>query len=155
MTATITRTVLPPEHSHLDELATKLDHLDAAPVLHGPDGDEIALPAEVFEVLRGVVHAMARSQAVTFTLVPQRLTTQQAAELLGVSRPTLIKLLEDGQIDYEQPNRHRRVLLASLLAYRERRASERRVALDEMHRIAEEAGMYEATLDHNPLVKDE
>ncbi len=145
MTATMTRTVLPPEHSHLDELATKLDRLDAAPVLRGPEGEEIALPAEVFDVLRGVVHAMAHGQAVTFAPVHTRLTTQEAAELLGISRPTLVKLLDEKAIPYEQPGRHRRLLLSDVLEYRERRSSERRASLDRMVEIAEEAGMYEAT----------
>ena len=62
-----------------------------------------------------------------------------------MSRPTLVKLLEAGEIPYEQPGRHRRVRLVDVLAYRERASRERRAALDRMVDIADEADMYERT----------
>lgn len=139
-------TVLPPE-GPLAPLVSLL-HDDAATtstMLLGPSGERLVLPAEVFDVLRTVVDAMAEGQAVTIAPVHQRLTTQEAAELLGISRPTLIKLLESGEIPFEQPGRHRRVLLADVLAYRERAAVERRGALERMVAAAEEADMYERT----------
>jgi excisionase family DNA binding protein len=140
------RTVLPPVES-LDALAEVLASLGAEPVttLLGPGGEQLVLPPEVFEVLRGVVEAMAQGQAVTIAPVHQRLTTQEAADLLGVSRPTVVKLLESGEIPFEQPGRHRRVRLADVLAYRERSSSVRQAALDEMVEIADKAGMYERT----------
>jgi len=70
------------------------------------------------------------------------LTTQEAADFLGISRPTLVKLLEQGEIPYEQPGRHRRVMFSDLLAYRQRRQEERRAALDRMTEDASEAGLY-------------
>lgn len=62
-----------------------------------------------------------------------------------MSRLTLVKLLEAGDIPFEQPGRHRRVRLADVLAYRERGSLERRAALDRMVEIADEADMYERT----------
>jgi len=147
MTApTIERTVLPPAEP-LAALAAMLDGLGAEPIttLSGPNGEHLVLPPEVFEVLRDVVDAMAQGQAVTIAPVHQRLTTQEAADLLGVSRPTVVKLLESGEIPFEQPGRHRRVRLADVLAYRERASVERRAALDQMVEIADEADLYELT----------
>ena len=69
--------------------------------LLGPGGGQLVLPPEVFAVLRGVVEAMAEGQGVMIAPVHQRLTTQEAADLLGSSRSTLVKLLEAGQIRFE------------------------------------------------------
>jgi len=141
---TLERTVLPPDES-LDALLAMLNRPGAEPstTLSGPNGEHLVLPPEVFEVLRGVVEAMAHGQAVTIAPVDQRLTTQEAADLLGVSRPTLVKLVESGQIPFEQPGRHRRVRLADVLAYRAQASTDRRAALDRMVEIADEADMYE------------
>lgn len=145
-TPTLERTVLPPAEP-LDALVALLSRPGAEPAttLSGPNGEHLVLPPEVFEVLRGVVEAMASGQAVTLAPVHQRLTTQEAAELLGISRPTLVKLLESGEIPFEQPGRHRRVRLVDVLAYRERASDERRAALDRMVEIADDADMYERT----------
>lgn len=145
-TPTLDRTVLPPAGG-LTGLAAFLDRLGAEPMatLSGPNGEQLVLPAEVVEILRDVVEAMAQGQAVTIAPVHQRLTTQEAADLLGVSRPTLVKLLESGEIPFEQPGRHRRIRLVDVLAYRERASVERRAALDRMVEIADEADMYERT----------
>ncbi|MCH6468409.1 excisionase family DNA-binding protein [Sinomonas terrae] len=79
----------------------------------------------------------------------QQLTTQQAADLLGISRPTLIKLLDKHEIPYEQPSggRHRRLRLSDVLEYRERRRGERRSRLAEMTRQAAEDGLYERSAE--------
>jgi excisionase family DNA binding protein len=81
------------------------------------------------------------------TLVPrtQRLTTQEAADFLGVSRPTLVKLLEEGKIPYDQPGRHRRLMFTDLLAYAERQRADGRAALGQMTEDASEAGLYGGT----------
>ena len=113
--------------------------------LVGPEDERVVLPAEVFDVLRGVVEAMSQGQAVVVAPVHQRLTTQEAADLLGMSRPTFVRLLDAGEIPYDRPRRHRRIRLDDLLAYTERRSAESRAALDRMVEIAQEAGMYERT----------
>ena len=145
------RTVLPPAES-LGRLFDVLSGRSAArtTTLLGPDGEHLVLPPEVFEVLRDVVAAMVQGQAVTIAPVHQRLTTQEAADLVGVSRPTLVKLLESGEIAFEQPGRHRRVRLADVLAYRDRASVDRRAALDRMVEIADEADMYERTATPRP-----
>jgi excisionase family DNA binding protein len=147
MTSTSSQhTVMPPDRQ-LAPLVSLLHGAEAptSTVLLGPTGERLVLPAEVFDVLRTVVDAMAEGQAVTIVPVHQRLTTQEAAELLGISRPTLVKLLERGEIPFEQPGRHRRVRLADVIAYRDRAAVERRGALERMVAVSEDADMYERT----------
>jgi excisionase family DNA binding protein len=102
----------------------------------------------MFEALIQVATAMAHGEGVT--VMPQNalLTTQEAAELLGISRPTLVRMREDGEIPYEQRGRHRRAVLADLLGYQERMRRERRELLDRMAREGQEAGLYEAVRRH-------
>jgi excisionase family DNA binding protein len=93
-------------------------------------GDRVELPAEVYRVLRQVVEALRQGLAVTVVPQAQMLTTQQAADLLGVSRPTVIKLLDEAKIPFERVGTHRRILLRDLLAYREQRRAEQYAALE-------------------------
>jgi excisionase family DNA binding protein len=116
-------------------------------LLLGPDGEQVPLPEEVYTLLVEVVEAMREGKVITLVPHTQRLTTQEAADFLGVSRPTLVKLLEEGKIPYEQPGRHRRVLFTDVLAYRERLHGERRAALEQMTRDASEAGLYGDTAE--------
>ncbi|MEO3742272.1 helix-turn-helix domain-containing protein [Plantactinospora sp. B5E13] len=93
-------------------------------------GDRVELPAEIYGALRQVVEALQQGYAVTVAPRTHTLTTQQAADLLGVSRPTVVKLLDEGKIPFERVGTHRRVLLPDLLAYRERRRAEQYAALE-------------------------
>ena len=106
------------------------------------DGTSVQLPDPVVDALRDVLEAFARG--LTVRVVPQHtvLTTQQGADLLGVSRPTFVKLLEDGHVPFTQPGRHRRVLLSDVLAHRERVRRERGQALDDLAAVSKDAGLY-------------
>lgn len=134
------QTVLPPakDAAELASLATALQSPAAA--LVGPDGSQTPLPDVVYKVLRSVVAAMSQGLAITVAPHNTQLTTQEAADLLGVSRPTLVRLLEDGEIPFELRGRHRRVMLADVIAYQQRARAKRRATLDEMTRTAAEDG---------------
>lgn len=139
------RTVLPPEQP-LDKLHDLLTRTSSESMtISSVDGGHMVLPRAVFDALRDVVTAMAQGQAVIIAPVHQLLTTQQAADLLGISRPTFVKLLDEGKIPYERPGRHRRVRLVDVLDYRNHRSIQRRAALDRMVEITEQSGMYERT----------
>ena len=137
----------PRDLNTLLDLGRFLDQHIEPGLLLGPDGEQVPLPEEVYRLLAEVVGAMREGKVITLVPRTQRLTTQEAADFLGVSRPTLVKLLEEGRIPYEQPGRHRRVLFTELLAYRERLHAERRTALEEMTRDASEAGLYADTAE--------
>ncbi|HJP78745.1 MAG TPA: helix-turn-helix domain-containing protein [Pseudonocardiaceae bacterium] len=94
-------------------------------------------------MLREVVQAMSYGLAVTVAPHQTVVTTSEAAQMLGISRPTLVRLLEAGEIPFEQPGRHRRIRLADVLAYQARARRARAAHLDEMVRVSEEDGFYE------------
>ncbi len=108
-----------------------------------PQGSEIRLPYSILKVLMEVVHEMARGNAVRVMPIHAELTTQQAAELLNVSRPFLVSLLEQGEIKYRKVGTHRRILLEDLLVYKDRRDRERLSALDELAKEDQRLGLYE------------
>jgi excisionase family DNA binding protein len=115
------------------------------PKLVGPDGTEIAIPHDVFDALVYVAQALSAGKGVTLAPTDSQLTTQQAADYLGISRPTFIKLLEGGHIPFTTVGRHRRVMLADIAAYDQLTRSERRAALAEMSRDAMADGVFEST----------
>jgi excisionase family DNA binding protein len=138
--------VFPPED--LDQLLKVArfveDHTEPG-LLLGPDGKQVSLPAEIYSALRQVVEVMRQGKAILVAPQGLLLTTQEAADFLGVSRPTLVKLLENGAIPFEKPNRHRRVRLQDLLAFQQRRQAERRFALNQLTEEASELGLYDGS----------
>jgi excisionase family DNA binding protein len=117
--------------------------MDEEAHLVGPHGELLHLPDSVYTLLKRAVHELALGNAVTIVPIQAELTTQQAADLLNVSRPFLIKLLETGQIPYHMVGTHRRVTYRDLIAYRERRDEVRRKVLRDIAREAQELGIYE------------
>lgn len=138
----------PTDATNLDalmDLSKFLDHHDEPAALIGPDGEQIPLPVEVYRTLTQIVEAMRAHRAVVVAPVDQKLSTQEAADYLGISRPTLIKLLKSGKIPHEtvEGSRHRRVELGDLLDYQSQRATDRRNALQALVDDAGESGLYD------------
>ncbi|WP_433593224.1 helix-turn-helix domain-containing protein [Nocardia sp. CA-145437] len=100
--------------------------------------------------LCGWWRALSEGKAVTVAPLHTTLATQEAAELLGMSRPTFVKLLDSGAVPFTRPGRHRRVRLTDVLAYREYRRAERAAGLSELTRISEDMGLYD-DVPPNPL----
>jgi excisionase family DNA binding protein len=106
-------------------------------------GERIELSGTVFEVLRMAVGFMLHGQAVTLVPDNQAITTQRAADILGMSRPFFIKQLDAGLMAYHRVGNQRRVYLRDVLAFAKKRDKERLAALDRLAHDAFEAGMYE------------
>ncbi len=135
------RTYLPEqEREELLAFAQVLNGIDTAlgkpgqAMLLGPDGQQRTIPAELFEVLEQAAKLLALGDGVTIMPYAAKLTTQEAADFLGISRPTFVKLLESGAIPFDTVGRHRRVLLRDVVDYQDRSRSERRAALTELAR---------------------
>ncbi len=107
------------------------------------NGEAIRIPEPIYQVLRQVVHAMALGQAISIVPDEQEMTTQEAADLLNVSRPYLIKLLKQGEIPYTKVGTHRRVRFQDVMEYKQQRDTKRSQLLDELIQLSEEAGFYE------------
>jgi excisionase family DNA binding protein len=147
-----------------DELAEVVDLVQALrdrgievppqrPALVDGKGNHLELPQPVFDALLQVVTAMSQGQGVTIAPHNALLTTQEAADFLGISRPTLVKLVETDQIPFERRGRHRRVRLSDLLDYQEHSRSERRQTLNQLAEEGEEIGLYEATAGPPPAMR--
>jgi excisionase family DNA binding protein len=103
----------------------------------------VVVPAEAFKLFIDVLDELSKGNAVTVAPVHSELTTQQAAELLNVSRPYLIGLLETGRISFRKVGSHRRVRLADVLDYQAADETHRRAVQRELTEEAEALGLYE------------
>jgi len=108
---------------------------------NGRKRETITLPAAAVRLLISILTEMANGNAVTLIPIHAELTTQQAADLLNVSRPYLIKLLEEKKLEYRKVGSHRRILFKDLLRYKKRSDIERARALDQLVADAQEHGM--------------
>jgi excisionase family DNA binding protein len=140
--ALIGDTVLPPNAAEVLQLQHLADLLDSETQLSlvTADGQTFELTGQLRNILAhasrvlGSGHALEPRDAV--------LSTQEAADALGVSRPTLVKLLESGEIPFTKPGRHRRVQLKDVLDYQQRIRQHRREILAAMTEEAAEDDAY-------------
>lgn len=139
-------------HTYLPEADTREEILDFAllvrelelsltensfkAALIDPQGNARPIPNVIFRILDQVTKELAAGEGITIVPQGMTMTTQQAADYLGISRPTLVRLLEAGDIAFEKPGRHRRVRLEDLVDYQAKFRSERRAALRELQRAS-------------------
>jgi len=132
------------DQHELSLIATALAR-SGSPHLVDADGQPVAVPDELVTVLRAVVELLRSGNGVSVASLHAELTTIEAAEMLGVSRPHLVKLLEQGAMPHRMVGSHRRIRLVDVLAYRDRQDEQSRRALEELTAQAEELGLYDAS----------
>jgi excisionase family DNA binding protein len=98
----------------------------------------IDLPPMVGQLVLDVLTHVARGEMVTFVPYGAVLTTKEAADLLNVSRPFLVQLLEKGEIDFHRVGTHRRIRSEDVLAFKNKRDDERKAALRDLQRLGQE-----------------
>ena len=101
----------------------------------------VKLPAPAVRLLLRILEEMARGNAVTIIPVHAELTTQEAANILNISRPSLIQLLEEGKLEYRRVGTHRRVRFEAVMQYKRRADEARRAALEELAAYDQELGI--------------
>ena len=125
-------------------LAAHLDQLEALTFQIIEDKkthEKVSLPASAVRLLIDILTEMAAGNAVTLIPVHAELTTQQAADVLNVSRPFLVNLIEEGKIPHRKVGTHRRILFEDLMRYKKQIDNDRQKVLDELVKEAEKLHM--------------
>jgi excisionase family DNA binding protein len=115
--------------------------------LTSPTGEVTEIPESVFLLLERVIEVLARGDAITIVPVAKELTTQQAANILNVSRQYLVRLLDDGRMPFRRTGTHRRVRMDDLVAFKRQRDRERTASLDDLSRLTQDFGGYDELKD--------
>ena len=105
------------------------------------EGHQVELPTSALRLLVDILAELAGGNAVKVVPIHAELTTQEAADLLNVSRPHLVKLLEDGALPHHKTGKHRRVRFADLMQFKTQRDQDSERAMAELATQAQELGM--------------
>lgn len=125
--------------SAIDQLKT-----DQAEIEIEETGEKIKLPVKALKLLGEILKAMSEGKPVSIVPIATEVTTQTAAELLGCSRPYLVKLLEEGKIEYTKVGKHRRIKYEDVIRYKQEMKEEQKKHLIDIMNADEELGLYDS-----------
>ncbi len=137
----VPKSVTPEEHNRYARIIALLG--EPGVKLTNAEGETVEIPESIRPTIRQLAQFAAENKAIFLTAVDKALTTQQAADILNVSRPYLIKLLDEGAIPYTVVGSHRRIQYDDLMAFHAVWYAERKQILAELTRQGEEMGGYD------------
>ena len=105
--------------------------------------DKIRIPLKALKLLAKILKVTSQGKLISIIPVATEMTTQAAAELLGCSRPHLVKLLEEGKIEFTKIGKHRRVKYEDIIAYKKRMKAKQKELLIKIMAADEESGLYD------------
>ena len=106
--------------------------------------DKIIIPSRALMLLSEILKAMSEGKPISIVPVATEVTTQKAAEIVGCSRPHLVKLLEEGAIDFVKVGKHRRILFDDVVKYKHKMKAEQKKHIIDMMNQDEELGLYDS-----------
>ena len=129
-----------------DALASTLEkiHSDYPEIEIEETKERIKIPRNALKLLAKILKATSQGKPISIVPLAAEITTQAAAELIGCSRPHLIKLLEKGEIKYTKIGKHRRIKYQDVLEYKKKVKAEQRKLLVEIMKADEESGLYDS-----------
>lgn len=114
---------------------------DAVKIKIQESGEFVAVPRKALDMLLTILSSMAEGKSISLIPSGSEVSTQQAADMLHVSRPHVVKLLEEGKIPHKKTGSHRRILLEDLIEYDEKVKAQRRKSLKRLAKQAQELGL--------------
>lgn len=126
-----------------DSLAAVLEQLSAETELEIEETkDKIVVPLRALKLFGAILKAMSEGKPISIVPLATEVTTQKAAEILGCSRPHLVKLLEEGKIPFVKVGKHRRILFEDVTEYKKQMKADQKKHLIDMMNLDEELGIY-------------
>src|SRR5690606_35091081 len=119
-------------------------HSKKAAIEIAETSEKFVVPMRALKLLGDILKAMGEGKPVSIVPVATEVSTQKAAEMLGCSRPHLIKLLEEGEIEYTKVGKHRRILFEDVIAYKRKMKEAQKKHLADMMAFDEELGLYDS-----------
>lgn len=106
--------------------------------------EKIIIPSRALKLLGEILKAMAQGNPISIVPIAAEVTTQQAAEMIGCSRPFLVKLLEEGKIEFTKVGRHRRIMFDDIVKYKKIMKEAQKKHIIDIMNFDEEIGMYDS-----------
>lgn len=128
-----------------DSLAAVIEQLTADTEIEIEEtNDKIVVPLRALKLFGSILKAMSEGKPISIVPLATEVTTQKAAEILGCSRPHLVKMLEEGKIPFVKIGKHRRILFEDVMEYKKQMKAEQKKHLVEMMNLDEDLGIYDS-----------